>query len=806
METGDKRRHMKCDVTIVQVEGGGVRRTVRGVLSRSAGLSHRFTWRRVKGHMVEGGWSLVGFVSGLLLACVYGVMAVFVQQQSLWVSVHSSLVVALPASFSMGLSAAVRAVVTVMLPSLCSARGRHFLLFLFVSLLVSGPITNVFENTERAAASLLCGAELTANQTQELMQRSATPLFSALDRIREISSNVYSVANRVQNLIFALTDGVRHVARILRNVLHFLADIGDVCNEKVGSPYRKCRRLFTEAQSDCSHLLGDFNFLCDIISAFMPLCNIAYVGDLFCLIPSYVARVLRTRLATPVVAAFERMKRQFEFNISASVTFDLDADSSRSPQQMTQDIMAEISSDLQLFRRLSEPLKYAGLMLLTLAFYRAAQYRRQYLRDLVFDNIYITAQFKELDQQVTSEGGATALPITRREAKTYISPLSWSLSSNEQRAVLVGVVSVFKHLVVGSLMVALDFLVFWVLDQVRHLVTEDVVARAPVTVAMQVNGSGFASDIFRDLVSSFNVLQQGNITVISRKCLLQPSEPDHNTCLLLGFLLGQALLVSLIGGFVQRCPRLICASYYPHREQERIQFLHQQILAQRKVEGAALRRCAVRSLADQGGGAGRGRSLLQTLLLWLPGGGVYLSRLLGVTSPLTCLSCGEELKSKDTVNAVKCDVPQCPGLLCRPCFDSLGNMCVVCTRPLTFQEDNEEELDSSDDEQLVLWSAALRSNHITNPRVRALTDRRVAMATPSRPRPSEPSDRGVRVELSEIDQDQDQTTSEESHSNGSFYSIYSPRSSRHQEEALLTVVVQRPDCPQTLQDPVQKSV
>ncbi|KAG7459286.1 DC-STAMP domain-containing 2 [Solea senegalensis] len=665
METGDKRRHMKCDVTIVQVEGGGVRRTVRGVLSRSAGLSHRFTWRRVKGHMVEGGWSLVGFVSGLLLACVYGVMAVFVQQQSLWVSVHSSLVVALPASFSMGLSAAVRAVVTVMLPSLCSARGRHFLLFLFVSLLVSGPITNVFENTERAAASLLCGAELTANQTQELMQRSATPLFS----------------------------------RILRNVLHFLADIGDVCNEKVGSPYRKCRRLFTEAQSDCSHLLGDFNFLCDIISAFMPLCNIAYA----------------------VVAAFERMKRQFEFNISASVTFDLDADSSRSPQQMTQDIMAEISSDLQLFRRLSEPLKYAGLMLLTLAFY-----------------------------------------------------------SNEQRAVLVGVVSVFKHLVVGSLMVALDFLVFWVLDQVRHLVTEDVVARAPVTVAMQVNGSGFASDIFRDLVSSFNVLQQGNITVISRKCLLQPSEPDHNTCLLLGFLLGQALLVSLIGGFVQRCPRLICASYYPHREQERIQFLHQQILAQRKVEGAALRR--------------------------LPGGGVYLSRLLGVTSPLTCLSCGEELKSKDTVNAVKCDVPQCPGLLCRPCFDSLGNMCVVCTRPLTFQEDNEEELDSSDDEQLVLWSAALRSNHITNPRVRALTDRRVAMATPSRPRPSEPSDRGVRVELSEIDQDQDQTTSEESHSNGSFYSIYSPRSSRHQEEALLTVVVQRPDCPQTLQDPVQKSV
>lgn len=51
---------------------------------------------------------------------------------------------------------------------------------------------------------------------------------------------------------------------------------------------------------------------------------------------------------------------------------------------------------------------------------------------------------------------------------------------------------------------------------------------------MQVNGSGLASDIFRDLVTSFNVLQGGNITVISRKCLRTPSEPRVSSCFLLG--------------------------------------------------------------------------------------------------------------------------------------------------------------------------------------------------------------------------------------------------------------------------------
>lgn len=34
-----------------------------------------------------------------------------------------------------------------------------------------------------------------------------------------------------------------------------------------------------------------------------------------------------------------------------------------------------------------------------------------------------------------------------------------------------------------------------------------------------------------------------------------------------GFLLGLALLVSLTGGFVRRCRRLVCASYHPEREQ-----------------------------------------------------------------------------------------------------------------------------------------------------------------------------------------------------------------------------------------------
>ncbi|XP_036071864.1 DC-STAMP domain-containing protein 2 isoform X4 [Oryzias melastigma] len=827
----------------IRVVRGGNTSTLSGLLKRSTRQLGR--GRGVRFHLMEGGKNLVAFSSGLLLASLYGFMAVLLQKQSLWFCVYTTVTLAGLAAFSMGLSAGARANIMVMLPSMCSARGRSFILLLFMSLLLSGPLDNTLENTERAASSLLCGAEVAANQTKELMQRAATPLFSVLDDIREISRNARAVAGRVQNFINALTDSVRHVARTLRNVLHFLVDIGDICNDKLGVPYRKCQELFAGARSDCTDLLGEFNFLCDIVDTFLPLCNIARAGEFFCIIPSYVATHLKQRLAD--LAAFRKMMREFDFNISASVKLDLDVNSSRSVQQVSQDILNEISSDLRVLEKLREPLVYCSLVLLGWSFLRAVRYKRRYLRELDFDNVYITAQFRQLDERLRLGGGASVLPLTRREANTYISPrqctrvcmcvylcmfispvlpsVSLQLSFRERRAVLVGVVSVLRHMLMGGLLVVLDFLVFWILDQVHLQVKGDMIARAPVRVAVQVNGSGYASDIFRDLVASFDILQGGNVTVISRKCLLEPLQPDATTCSILvcvsqkvpltpvgswsfeeltvgskddwncggklcealietsrkWFLLALALCASLTGGLVQRCRRLVCASYHPEREQERILFLHQKILDQRRVSGTALRRAAVRTRAQQergGGGGGGGRGGLRALLMRLPGG-AYLVQVLGLSSSVTCLSCGETVTAREP-DTVTCSTPQCSGVLCRPCFHSLGSVCFVCQRPPTFQEDEEEEeLDSSDEERLSLNSAIS-----TEMRRRG---RRVSMATHG-PQPgggeedeSEHRDSSVYVlvgsELSssEADMDyQDFSGSDDSDSDDSFYLALSP--------------------------------
>ncbi|KAF1388554.1 hypothetical protein PFLUV_G00091480 [Perca fluviatilis] len=117
MKDEKRRRYLT-----VQVEKGGVRRAVRGVLNRSAGRSDLGGWRKFRGHLLEEGRSLLPFGLGLLMASVYGATALFLQNQPLWLCVYTTLTLAALAAFGMGLSAGVRANVSVLMPTLCSGQ------------------------------------------------------------------------------------------------------------------------------------------------------------------------------------------------------------------------------------------------------------------------------------------------------------------------------------------------------------------------------------------------------------------------------------------------------------------------------------------------------------------------------------------------------------------------------------------------------------------------------------------------------------------------------------------------------------
>lgn len=70
------------------------------------------------------------------------------------------------------------------------------------------------------------------------------------------------------------------------------------------------------------------------------------------------------------------MKREFDFDLAASVTFDLAADSSRSLPRVYRDIIEDLSAELHIVQKLSQPLAYASLVMLAFAFLRSGRVLR----------------------------------------------------------------------------------------------------------------------------------------------------------------------------------------------------------------------------------------------------------------------------------------------------------------------------------------------------------------------------------------------------------------------------------------------
>ncbi|KAM8949316.1 DC-STAMP domain-containing protein 2 isoform 3-T3 [Lycaon pictus] len=589
--------------------------------------------------------SMGAFSLGLSLATAYGLLELLVEGHSPWGCLVGTLTLATFLSLGMGFSRQVRVTVFLLLPQAFS---------------------------------------------------------SALSKIKAIAQKTKAVADRIRKFFRSIMDGVKHIARALRNVWYWLLHIGDVCNSELGNPYVKCAHVFENAKDNCMMLIPRAHHLCYVFMPFkLVLCGLASVVQVFCVIPKYIQPFLRKTLGTPVMKLINRVRQEFEFNVTVAHHFSVDLNASRSLSQVALDLKEAVTLKLYHVREALALMGYTTPLLLTILYLQALLYRYCYLNWISYDNVYITSRFLHMEAVRSRAGLPTVLPLSAHEARHYIQPGSIFLSRWEQIFYVLAIFNLVRHLLLVLLLVFLDYAVFWVLDLARHQLQGEIVARSPVLVSITVEGTGYTGNVYRDLVSAFDVLQQSNISILSQRCLLRPSEPNSTGYIVIGIMYGLCFFVTLFGSYVSRLRRVICASYYPSQEQERISYLYDLLLSRRSSPLAALHRTVRRRAADQGH-----TSVLQELA-------TRFSCLNPVVSHFWqhqdyCLGCGQPHAQEDTENFVSCSTPGCQGLFCPTCFRLLHNTCSVCAAPLSHQGDLDLELDSSDEEGPRLWLAAAR--------------------------------------------------------------------------------------------------
>ncbi|XP_040608332.1 DC-STAMP domain-containing protein 2 isoform X2 [Mesocricetus auratus] len=621
--------------------------------------------------------SMGGFTLGLSLATAYGLLELLVEGHSPYACLVTTVTLAAFLSLGLAFSRQVRVTVFLLLPQAFSRQGRMLLLVAAFGLVLQGPCANTLRNFTRASEAVACGAELALNQTAEVLERARQPLVSALTKIKAIAQRAKVVADRVRRFFRSIMDGVKHVARALRNVWYWLLHIGDVCNSELGNPYRKCTGVFDDAKDNCMKILPQVHHLCYVLMPFkLVLCGLASLVQMFCVIPSYIQFFLRKTISTPVMKLLNQVRREFEFNMTATHYFSVDLNASRSLSQVALDLHEAVSVKLHSVREVLALMGYTMPLLFALLYLQALWYRYCYLYRDSFDNIYITSRFLHMEAVRSMAGLPTVLPLSSHEARHYIQPGSIFLSRWEQFFYMLETFDLARHLLLVLLLVSLDYAVFWVLDLARYHLQGEIVARSPVLVSITVEGTGYSGSIYRDLVSAFDILQQGNISILSQRCLLHPSEPDANGYIVIGAVYGVCFFLTLFGSYVSRLRRVICASYYPFREQERISYLYNMLLSRRTNIVAAVHRAVTRRAADQGH-----MSVLQVLAIRCPCLRPLLSPFL--LHRHYCLGCGQPEDTGDMENFVSCSTPGCKGLYCPTCFRLLDNTCSLCASPLS---------------------------------------------------------------------------------------------------------------------------
>ncbi|XP_075048099.1 DC-STAMP domain-containing protein 2 [Mixophyes fleayi] len=632
--------------------------------------------------------SFGGFVTGLLLTSIYALLVLFVKNYNLWYCIVSTVTLGLFLSIGMAFSVRVRTTVFLMLPQMFSGEGKTIVLLLAFTLTLQGPVANTVENFRRSSNSLSCGVELAINETRALAEKIKRPLMKAVNTLKNIGRKLRNATDHSRKFFRSLMDGMKHVERTLRNVWDFITSMGDVCNQELEAPYIKCTKVFDEGKENCFKVMSFMGFLCHIVDLFRPLCGVTRIVKLFCIIPHYLQAYAKQHIKNPMVRALRNFRDQFDFNLTVIHKFGMSVNASKTFMQVATGIMEEVQESINPYLEMASMFSYSIMFVCIYNYIMALRYRQKYLFEDDFDNIYITRKFIELDVMRAKSNRKTLLPLSSKEAYRFVRPGSLSLTRREMKGYMFEIINVFRNLLIVTFLVLVDYIFYWVLDMVAYLLKGEVVARAPLLLTVSVKGKGFMSEMFSEIVSAFDVMQRSNITVVSKKCMINPSQPYFMGYLLIGAMYGLAFFIAICGIYMGRLKHGICAYYYPSREQERICFLYNNLLTKRLyIENALFN--TIKMNSEDGGGHS---SVLLVLAAKCPGFR-HFAAFMGATQQY-CMGCAKTWTSSESGDFQRCITSNCKGtgLYCRDCFQILNQACTICMAPLVYGEDEDEEM------------------------------------------------------------------------------------------------------------------
>ncbi|XP_030560934.1 DC-STAMP domain-containing protein 2-like isoform X1 [Drosophila novamexicana] len=603
-------------------------------------------------------------------------------------------------------SRAVRCILTLALPSLCSSRGRALLIALAFYVAARGPTANILANLMALLRSLACGQELlrlAIGQMLDVVMEPVRAIHMAIDQLleelRRVLQQVLQLLLRIQSYLLVIIDAFKVCAAWLESVL-------ELCNAELGTPWTRCQQAAERAQAKCRARLGMLKSLCHAAKLFLALCYPARLVDVFCagvwdgswqILDTIMKRKSSSCYPAPSLPfnpppGYYEFVAQLEQMFDVSISFDHDfyfhTNASKNLSDVGDEVMQDIQQRLRPFILFQSWLDLLCWIMLLAIFIKAIYFYLRYMLGREYQNIYLTSALYAIERDCEAKGQPTALPLKSLERAKYLKLTSLRLSGGECLMLAENGFFMLNTCVQLGSICLMDYGLFWLLDSIAYYGEEQDDLEIPAYVDLEIEGGGFVGDIMRGIANAFRPITQ-KTRLDSKSCLPQPVEPDYRYYAGILLLCLLAWLILLTEPYALRLRHLIMQRFYPERAHVRAQYLQRKIIEKRGCFLKMARRKA-RALFRHQQAGGHGGCLDKLLrccccLCFWP-----------VRGEDVCILCAQLLSSS---TRVRCDTPGCKGVYCQVCFRESNGKCCLCQRPVDYGDysDLSEVQDSSDD-------------------------------------------------------------------------------------------------------------
>ncbi|XP_071486816.1 uncharacterized protein [Diadema antillarum] len=631
-------------------------------------LSDRGTHKKLKG--------VVGFLVGIILGGLLFLGLYYGLAYGLYAALIITAISTIFMSLCLAFTVRARCVAALMVPTICTSRGRAAFLAFIVALLLRGPVHNIYMNANEVSDSMSCSAELAYNQSREIQEAAQRVLDNYVQGILGSIDNIQDAVREVGKVFEPVEEGLGMLNDGLANAGRELGRAADACNDIIGSAGRSCTSNLNRVYYDCQEFMKKnvpnplqmIGQVCDVFKA-SGVCSLLNVGGI-CQAPAYIDNAVNDALSG-TRTAMQSIIDTFDADVDFSRYYERRLNSSTTAEHIQEAIKEELDqaySYVELVLLYSDKILALSFVWLCIKSY---MYHSSYRTKDSFDNQYITAQFKKLDASRKDRGVPSILPLKKNERTRLIDVTSLRLCQSEKGYFKFGLSTVVFHSIIAGLVMFVDFGLYWLLLKIQEHGDVQIETSGELGSDVEIEGTGVVAELVRVLFNEgFQATTAFNTSLDTTICLPEPVKPNHQLAITISVMYIFTIVMVLSQAYAQRLLRYIAAYYYPEREVERIAYLYGHTLQKRQTLLRMLRDKVRINKKEQD--ASNRISISAYLMRKYPCcKGLFI---MCGAKQRQCLGC----LSPDDGLLVFCSDQDCEGMYCEECARALNGMCSIC--------------------------------------------------------------------------------------------------------------------------------